>query len=99
MSNDFKAWIQATKNDTENLEHTKTFLKALLLMTDDIIVEHYSEIQLILNYLESDETEVSRRVEMSVANLLKVLSGGNDSDNNFSVPNLREMFNNKNSEK
>ncbi|MGL5633519.1 MAG: hypothetical protein ACRDDL_00340 [Sarcina sp.] len=99
MSNDFKAWIQATKSDKENLEQTKTFLKALLLMTDDIVVEHYSEIQLILNYLESDETEVSRRVEMSVANLLKVLAGGNDPENTFAVPNLREMFTNKNSVK
>lgn len=95
MTTDFKSWIQATKSDEKNLELTKTFLRVLLLSTEDEYVEHYSEIQILLNYLESDETEVSRRVEMSVANLLKLLAGGNDPNNNYQLSNLRTMFENK----
>lgn len=96
MTTDFKSWIQATKNDKENLELTKTFLRVLLLSTEDEFVEHYSEIQLLLDYLESDELEVPRRVEMSVANILKLLAGGNDPDRTYELSNLRKMFENKN---
>lgn len=96
MTTDFKSWIQATKSDKENLELTKTFLRVLLLSTEDEFVEHYSEIQLLLDYLESDELEVPRRVEMSVANILKLLAGGNDPDRTYELSNLRKMFENKN---
>ena len=96
MSNDFKSWIQATKNDTKNLELTKTFLRVLLLSTEDEVVEHYSEITLLLNYLESDETEVSRHVEISTANILKLLSGNSDTKNSLELPNIRKSFKEKN---
>ena len=95
MSNNFKSWIQATKNDTKNLELTKTFLRVLLLSTDNEVVEHYSEITLLLNYLESDETEVSRHVEISTANILKLLAGGIDPENSFQLTNLRNSFKEK----
>lgn len=95
MSNEFKKWIEATKKDEENLNTTKTFLKLVLLSTDETMVEHQSEAQLILDYLNSDETEVPRRVEMSVANILKMLSGGVDPENNFELSNLRKSFEKK----
>lgn len=95
MDSNFKNWIQATKNDEKTLEQTKTFLRAILISTEDECVEHYSEVQIILNYLESDEMEVSRRVEMSVANLLKFLAGGNDPDKLFELSNLRKTFDEK----
>lgn len=95
MSNEFKNWISATKNDKEALRNTKTFLKLILLSPEDTMVEHQSEAQLILDYLESDEIEVPRRVEMSVANILKMLSGGSDPNNELELSNLRKAFEEK----
>ncbi|MGL4452958.1 MAG: hypothetical protein ACRCTZ_17505 [Sarcina sp.] len=95
MSNEFKNWISATKNDEESLRNTKVFLKLILLSTEDIMVEHQSEAQLILDYLESDEVEVPRRVEMSVANILKMLAGNSDPNNELELFNLRKAFEEK----
>ncbi|MGL4760340.1 MAG: hypothetical protein ACRC6T_07555 [Sarcina sp.] len=92
MSNEFKNWIESTKKDEESLKTTKTFLKLMLLSTDDAMVEHQSEAQLVLDYLDSDETEVPRRVEISVANILKLLAGGVDPNNSFELSNLRKAF-------
>ncbi|WP_297518543.1 hypothetical protein [uncultured Clostridium sp.] len=97
MNNEFKNWIQATKKDEESIKTTKTFLKLVLLSTDNTMIEHQSEAQLILDYLDSDELEVPRRVEMSVANILKMLSGGVDANKNFEISNLRKSFNERNS--
>lgn len=99
MNNEFKNWISATKNDEEALRNTKTFLKLILLSTEDKMVEHQSEAQLILNYLESDEVEVPRRVEMSVVNILKMFAGDSDPNNELDLFNLRKAFEEKSNQK
>lgn len=97
MNNEFKNWISATKNDEESLKVLKTFLKLILLSTEDKMIEHQSEAQLILNYLESDEVEVPRRVEMSVVNILKLIAGDSDPNNEIELFNLRKAFEEKSS--
>ena len=97
MNNEFKNWISATKNDEESLKVLKTFLKLILLSTEDKMIEHQSEAQLILNYLESDEVEVPRRVEMSVVNILKLIVGDSDPNNEIELFNLRKAFEEKSS--
>ena len=97
MNNEFKNWISATKNDEESLRVLKTFLKLILLSTEDEMIEHQSEAQLILNYLESDEVEVPRRVEMSVVNILKLIAGNSDPNNEIELFNLRKAFEEKSS--
>ena len=97
MNNEFKNWISATKNDEESLKVLKTFLKLILLSTEDKMIEYQSEAQLILNYLESDEVEVPRRVEMSVVNILKLIAGDSDPNNEIELFNLRKAFEEKSS--
>ena len=97
MNNEFKNWISATKNDEESLKVLKTFLKLILLSTEDKMIEYQSEAQLILNYLESDEVEVPRRVEMSVVNILKLIAGDSDPNNEIELFNLRKTFEEKSS--
>lgn len=97
MNNEFKNWISATKKDEESLRSLKTFLKLILLSTEDKMIEHQSEAQLILNYLESDEIEVPRRVEMSVVNILKMIAGDSDPNNELELFNIRKAFEEKSS--